>query len=87
MKKRIISLLLCLVMVGLLPVTAYADMNMGAYEGKRITHIELEASVDDPIITAGATDSYAESRNIAVGEAVKNGEKTQPKGSSSRSRA
>lgn len=50
MKKRIISLLLCLVMVvSLLPVTAHADSvqeDMTKYAGKCITKIELEASVD-----------------------------------------
>lgn len=70
MKKRLLSVLLCFVMVlGLLPVTAYADIpeNMNTWGGKQITHVEFTAYYKDDL----TADSYAKARNTLVtGEPV-----------------
>lgn len=62
MKKRLLSILLCFVMVlGLLPVTAYADIpeNMNTWGGKQITHVEFTAYYKDDL----TANSYDKARN------------------------
>lgn len=70
MKKRLLSILLCFVMVlGLLPVTAYADIpeNMNTWGGKQITHVEFTAYYKEDL----SANSYDKSRNTLVtGEPV-----------------
>ena len=70
MKKRLLSVLLCFVMVlGLLPVTAYADIpeNMNTWGGKQITHVEFTAYYKEDL----SANSYDKSRNTLVtGEPV-----------------
>lgn len=70
MKKRLLSVLLCFVMVlGLLPVTAYADIpeNMNTWGGKQITHVEFTAYYKGDL----TADSYVKARNTLVtGEPV-----------------